>query len=69
MSSGPQYPGGTTVWMSPELLWPEKFKLDDAKPTRESDVYALGILIYEVCTLLPFSRGLRDELPTGHLWM
>ena len=40
------------MWMSPELLWPEEFDLKDAKPTKESDVYALGILIYEVRAFL-----------------
>jgi serine/threonine protein kinase len=37
--------------MSPEMLWPERFGVKDAKATKESDVYALGILIYEVRAL------------------
>jgi len=40
--------GGSYPWMSPELL---DFDFDDAreqKPTKESDIYALGMLIYEV---------------------
>lgn len=46
--SGPEESRGTVVWMSPEMLRPEDFNIEDAKPTKGSDVYALGILIYEV---------------------
>jgi len=34
--------------MSPELLDPDKFGLEDSRPTKESDCYALGMVIYEV---------------------
>ena len=41
--------GDTTAqWMSPELLYPNKFGLTDGRPTKESDCYALGMTIYEV---------------------
>ena len=39
---------GTTRWMSPELLYPGHFNLKDGRPTKESDCYALGMVIYEV---------------------
>ena len=39
-------PGGTLGWMSPELLDPPRF-CSDGCPTRESDCYALGMVIYE----------------------
>ena len=39
---------GTSPWMSPELLDPEAFGLTDSRPTRESDSFALGMVIYEV---------------------
>ena len=39
--------GGTFCWMSPELLDPQTFG-SDGRPTRESDRYALGMVIYEV---------------------
>ena len=45
----PYTPGGTRQWMSPELLNPEAFGLDDRRPTKESDCYALGMVVYEVC--------------------
>ena len=41
--------GGTLQWMSPELLDPESFDLGKkARPTKESDYYALGMVVYEV---------------------
>jgi serine/threonine protein kinase len=40
--------GGTRRWMSPELLDPELFGVQDDRPTRQSDCYALGMVIYEV---------------------
>ena len=40
--------GGTCRWMSPELLDPELFGVQGDRPTRQSDYYALGMVIYEV---------------------
>ena len=37
--------------MSPELLYPERFGIPESegdRPTRQSDCYALGMVIYEV---------------------
>ena len=42
--------GGTVQWMSPELLDPERFSLKRGRPTKESDCYALGMVVYEVLT-------------------
>jgi len=39
--------GGTFCWMSPELLDPQHFGSNGC-PTRESDCYALGMVVYEV---------------------
>ena len=44
---------GTTRWMSPELLDPERFGLGDGRPTKWSDTYALGMVILEVLTGKP----------------
>jgi serine/threonine protein kinase len=49
--------GGTVQWMSPELLHPDKFGLEKSRPTKESDCYMLGMLIYEVLS------GLRPYAP------
>ncbi|KAF9777894.1 kinase-like domain-containing protein [Thelephora terrestris] len=47
---------GTTRWMSPELFDPS-LSSSNGRPTRESDCYALGMVIYEVLTgLRPFHR-------------
>lgn len=47
--------GGTAPWMSPELLSPEDFGLEEGCLTKESDIYALGMVIYEVFSgLVPF---------------
>ena len=40
--------GGTIQWMSPELIDPGSFGLEKIRSTKESDCYALGMVIYEV---------------------
>jgi len=47
LSSETSVSGGTVRWMSPELLHPSRFG-SNGRPTRESDRYALGIVIYDV---------------------
>jgi len=69
---------GTTRWMSPELLDPDQFGSKDGRPTKESDCYALGMVIYEVLSgKVPFAsyreyvvmrkviEGERPERPQG----
>ena len=64
--------------MSPELLDPERFGLKEIRPTKESDCYALGMVIYEVLSgQTPFApskpssviwkvlEGQRPERPQG----
>ena len=51
--------GGTTRWMSPELLalFLDKSGLKNNRPTKQSDCYALGMVIYEVLSgQAPFSH-------------
>ena len=60
--------GGSYPWTSPELL---DFEACEHKPTKESDIYALGMLIYEVRThgLLRRAQGKyskEDEI--GLVW-
>ena len=66
--------GSAIRWMSPELLSPEHFGLKESSPTKESDYYALGMVIYEVLSgQVPFaplreavviSKILDDKRPT-----
>ena len=42
--------GGTAHYMSPELLDPGKFGKTSSRPTKPADIYALGMVIYEVLT-------------------
>ena len=78
VASPPQRAEGTIPWMSPELLYPEKFDLDNSHPTMASDCYALGMVIYEVLSgHAPFATfrdpeivfsvlgGQRPERPKG----
>ena len=71
---------GTTQWMSPELLDPGRFNLTEGRRTKESDCYALGMVIYEILSgQAPFAplrpppviwrvlEGLRPERPEGEV--
>ena len=51
--------------MSPELLDPKRFNASDPRPTKESDRYALGMVIYEVCVLLLAARSVFCRDLTG----
>jgi len=56
-SSSSYTQGGTARWMSPELIAPERFGFKISRPTRASDCYALGMVIYEtVSGKLPFHK-------------
>jgi len=66
--------GGTFCWMSPELLDPLRFG-SSGRSTRESDCYALGMVVYEVSrlhlslwTLIYPSQVLTGLRPFYHLW-
>ena len=49
--------GGTIRWMSPELIAPEQVGSGRIRPTKSSDCYALGMVIYETISgKLPFHR-------------
>ena len=48
LSCSAQMLGGTITFMSPELLVPEEFGQKGAKPTPQADIYAFGMVIYQV---------------------
>ena len=48
LSSSSYALGGTSRWMIPELIDPERFGLENNRPTKYSDCYALGMVIYEI---------------------
>jgi len=39
---------GTVQFMSPELLLPEEFGQESARPTLQADIYAFGLVIFQV---------------------
>lgn len=55
---------GTVPWMSPELLYPERYDLKDSQPTKESDYYALGMVIFEVLSGKPPFAGYKGFIVT-----
>ena len=48
--TAPVTPGGATTvrWSPPELLDPERFGSKRGGPTKKSDIYSMGMTIYEV---------------------
>jgi len=47
---------GTWSHMAPELLFPEKFGLPDGRISKQADIYAFGMVVYEVLTgRIPFT--------------
>ena len=59
-NSGSVTCAGTTRWMSPELLHPEQFGFEQSWPTKESDCYALGMVILEVLSEAPPFAGDKE---------
>jgi len=49
LSCSARLEGGTWQFMSPELLVPEEFGKEDALPTPQADIYAFGLVIFQVC--------------------
>ena len=60
IDEGPPPNAGTTRWMSPELLLPEEFGFSESQPTKQSDCYALGMVVLEVLSGGPPFARVRD---------
>lgn len=57
LSSSSNAQGGTVRWMSPELIDPQRFGSEMSFPTKSSDCYALGMVVYEtIGGKLPFAN-------------
>jgi len=74
MACSAQLEGGTLMFMSPELLVPSMFGFTESKPTPGADIYAFGLVIYQVCDhdrgYPPFtciSQVLTGEVPFPRL--
>ena len=50
---------GAPSFMAPELFLPTKFGLERGRPSKEADVYALGMTMYQVLTGKPPFRPTR----------
>ena len=79
LSSGLSTQGGSARWMGPELINWQRFGLEDSRPTKASDCYALGMVIYETISgRLPFhkvrkaiqvfAKVLNDERPPREVY-
>jgi len=51
---------GTVRYMAPELLNPSGFGMKNSNPTKESDVYAFGVVTYQVITGQQPFPGAKD---------
>jgi serine/threonine protein kinase len=59
---------GTARWMAPQLLVPEEYGLTKCTLTKESDIYALGMVMYEVLPFISVSSRLIKLCDLGHHW-
>ena len=60
--------GGTTPFMAPELLLPSKFGLYKCIPSKEADIYAIGMVIYQVRVAQRPALAYVDSFRIGAHW-
>ena len=51
LACGANFEDGTNAFMSPELLVPSRYGIRDSIPTPEADIYAFGMVTFQVCDL------------------
>ena len=56
----PECDPSSVRWLAPELLFPEEFDLEGARRTKETDVYAFAMAMYEVGPLSVLHRHTFD---------
>lgn len=65
-SRNPSYPFGSVLWMAPEIINPKLIGKDADPYTEKSDVYAFGIVLYELWSgLLPYVGEPKDAIMWG----
>jgi len=57
--------GETASFMAPELLVPSIFGLEKSTPTKEADIYAVAMVIYQVRTARSPARTHIDSYVVG----
>ena len=57
--------GGTTPFMAPELLVPSRFGLDKCLPSKEADIYAMAMVVYQVRVSLCLTYARADSSLVG----
>ena len=62
LSSSSHAQGGTLRWVSPELIAPEEFGVEASCPTKSSDCYSLGMVIYETISGNKPFHGVPDPV-------
>jgi hypothetical protein len=67
-SSKSELGGGTTPFMAPQLLVPSKFGLEKCTPTKESDVYAMAMTVYQVLATQRLSYACINSICAGAYW-
>jgi len=59
---------GATLFMAPELLYPSRFGLEKCVPTKEADIYAIAMVVYQVGTARFTVRTRVDFHHAGPHW-
>ena len=66
-SSESEVGGGATPFMAPELLVPSRFGLEGPTPSKEADIYATAMVIYQV-RATDAQHTLANSSQTGTHW-